>query len=103
MDMQSAQLTSAGWIILGVGVGVGVGVVIAAAGFVWALLPPGETRMARWLSHHGLTLTESNRAVIAGYLRRTRALQVAGAGPGGRAPRCISASSGGRFRSATVG
>jgi uncharacterized membrane protein len=76
MDMQTAQLTSAGWIILG------VGVVIAAAGFVWAVSPPGETRIARWSSHHGLGLTESNRAVIAAYLRRTRALQFLGAGLG---------------------
>jgi uncharacterized membrane protein len=76
MDVQTAQLTSAGWIILG------VSAVIAAAGLVWALLPAGETRIARWSSHHGLTLTDSNRAVIAGYLRRTRALQVLGAGLG---------------------
>jgi hypothetical protein len=72
----TSQLTAAGWIILG------VSVAVAAAGFVWALMPPGEARVARWSSHYGLALTDSNRLVVAGYLRRTRTLQVAGAALG---------------------
>jgi hypothetical protein len=74
--VETSQLTSAGWIILG------VSVVIAAAGFVWALMRPHEARVARWSSHYDLALTDSNRSLIAGYLRRTRSLQVAGAAIG---------------------
>ena len=71
-----SQLTAAGWILLG------VSVVIAVAGFVWALMRPGDARVSRWSSHYGLALTDSNRSVVAGYLRSTRSLQVAGAALG---------------------
>jgi hypothetical protein len=39
---------------------------------------PSEGRIARWSSHYGLALTESNRSLVEAYLRRTRSLQVAG-------------------------
>ena len=74
--MVTSQLTAAGWILLG------VSVVIAVAGFVWALMRPGDARVSRWSSHYGLALTDSNRSVVAGYLRSTRSLQVAGAALG---------------------
>ena len=71
--MATSQLTAAGWIILG------VSLVVAAVALVHAVMPPSDGRIARWSSHHGLALTDSNRSVVAGYLRRTRSLEVAGA------------------------
>jgi hypothetical protein len=71
--VETSQLTAAGWMLLG------VSVVIAAASFLWAVKRPGDGRVARWLAHYGLALTDANRTVVAGYLRRTRSLQVVGA------------------------
>jgi hypothetical protein len=71
--VQTSQLTAAGWIILG------VSLVVAAVALVHAVMSPSDGRVARWSSHHGLAVTDSNRSVVAGYLRRTRSLEVAGA------------------------
>src|ERR1700730_7996190 len=70
--METSQLTPAGTIILG------VSAVALAGAFVWAAMVPTEGRIARWSSHYGLALTDSNRSRVAAYLRRTRSLQVAG-------------------------
>ena len=75
-DVETSQLTAAGSVLLG------VSAAIAAAAFLLAVMPPSERRIERWSSRHGLALTHANQAVVAGYLRRTRALQVAGAALG---------------------
>jgi hypothetical protein len=74
--METSQLTAAGTIILG------VSAVALAGAFVWAAMLPSEGRIARWSSHYGLALTDSNRSLVGGYLRTTRSLQVAGGGLG---------------------
>jgi uncharacterized membrane protein len=70
--MATSQLTSAGAMILG------VSAVLALVACVSAAISPGDQRVSSWSSRHGLALTDSNRSLIASYLRRTRSLQVAG-------------------------
>ena len=57
-----------------------------AALLVWGLVlgvrPPGERSMAKWAARYGLTLTDANRSLVARYRRRTRSLQLVGAGLG---------------------
>jgi uncharacterized membrane protein len=74
--METSQLTSAGALILG------VTAVLAVTACVYAAMLPNGERVARWSSHQGLALTDSNRSLIAGYIRRTRSLQVTGAALG---------------------
>jgi hypothetical protein len=74
--VETAQLTAAGSIMLG------VSGLAAAAAFIYAVVAPNAGRVARWSSHYGLALTDSNRGLVASYLRRTRSLQVAGAALG---------------------
>jgi len=74
--VETSQLTAAGSIILG------VSAAIAVAAFLLAVMPPSEPRIERWSAHHGLALMSVNRALVAGYLRRTRSLEVAGASLG---------------------
>lgn len=70
--MATSQLTSAGAIILG------ISAVLSLMACAYAAISPGDQRLASWSSHHHLTLSDSNRSLIASYLRRTRSLQVAG-------------------------
>jgi len=74
--IETAQLTGAGWIMLGLGALLGV------AGLLASLRAPSEVRLGVWARRYGLDLTAANRPVVAGYLRLTRALQVGGATAG---------------------
>lgn len=74
--MPTAQLTGPGWVIFG------VSVVAAATGLLFSVMSSSDQRVARWASHHGFALTETNRLVVARYLRTSRSLQIAGAALG---------------------
>jgi len=57
-----------------------------AALLVWGVIlgvrPPGERPTTRWAARYGLALTAANRSLVAHYRRRTRSLQLVGAGLG---------------------
>jgi hypothetical protein len=72
----TAQLTGAGWIMLGLGAALGV------LGLLVSLRTPSEVRLIGWARRYELDLTPGNRPVIARYLRVTRVLQIAGATTG---------------------
>jgi hypothetical protein len=69
----TAQLTGSGWVIFG------ASLVAAAIGLVRTLISPSDQRVAGWASRHEFALTDTNRTVVARYLRTTRSLQIAGA------------------------
>jgi hypothetical protein len=73
---ETAQLTGVGWAF------VVIGAILALVGLVLAAMPPSAPRLAGWARRYGFALTAGNRPVVDRYLRRTRALQVAGAGIG---------------------
>lgn len=73
---EAAQLTEAGWVF------VGVGALVGLVGLVLALMPPSPARLDAWARRHGFAPTVANRSLVAAYVRRTRALQVAGAAVG---------------------
>jgi hypothetical protein len=71
-----AQLTGAGWALVGVGATLGL------VGLVLAVMPPSGTRLEAWARRYTFGLTVANRSLVSRYLRRTRTTQVAGAAIG---------------------
>ncbi|HEV3097425.1 MAG TPA: hypothetical protein VG104_09790 [Candidatus Dormibacteraeota bacterium] len=57
-----------------------------AALLLWGLFvgvrPPSERSLGRWAARYGLALTAANQSLVAAYRRRTRSLQLVGAGVG---------------------
>lgn len=74
--IETERLTGAGWILLGLGAALALGVLVVV------VRAPSDTRLRSWASRYGLELTEANRPVVAGYVRRTRIFQTAGAAIG---------------------
>ena len=74
------QLTTAGWVMLGISAAVGVSVVALA------FFAPSRRRALAWADRYGLELTEGNRPLIARYIRRTRSLRAIGGATGWLAP-----------------
>jgi hypothetical protein len=72
MVVETEQLTREGWILLA------VSAVVGLAAVVFAARRPVERRMEVWAGRFGLRLTDSNRALVATYLRRTRSLRAVG-------------------------
>ena len=70
------ELTQGGWVILCVGATVAV---VAAALVQWTTL---GVRLSGWSRRYGLSVTGENRPFVEHYLRRTRLLQICGAGIG---------------------
>lgn len=74
------QLTTAGWVMLGISAAVGVSVVALA------FFAPSQRRALAWADRYGLELTDGNRPLIARYIRRTRSLRAIGGATGWLAP-----------------
>ncbi len=74
--VETEQLTQVGWAFLVLGAAGVLGALILA---VWTT-PRGWT--SSWAHRYGVQVTEANRSVVVGYLRRTRGWQIAGAGVG---------------------